>query len=161
MKLMYDTIVIEGIDKTGKDILTNYLRVLSNNKYCCYSRGVISDTAYEMIYGRTVHQREITDNVFSVLLTANEDDLKVRFKLTKEPEIDIEQHLEVFRDVFYTMTVDKFSVEFNTSDMTPITIAKHILEIVDYINENSIKHPNLISKIKLTREYAPINNHKC
>lgn len=160
MKLMYDTIVIEGVDKTGKDTVTNYLRMLSNNKYCCYSRGVISDTVYEMIYGRTVNQREVTDNVFSVLLTADKDDLKVRFKLTKEPEIDIDKHLDVFMDVFYTMTVGKFSIEFNTSEMTPFTIAKNILEIVDYINENEIKHPNQISKIKMSRDYAPIDNYK-
>ena len=38
-----DTIVIEGVDKTGKDTLLKYIDMIGNHRYAIYTRGNISN----------------------------------------------------------------------------------------------------------------------
>lgn len=134
MKLKIDTIVIEGVDKTGKDILADYISLLSNYRYSVKARGVISQSVYEILFHRKQYERECDDHTLYVLLDADIEDLNVRFEITNEPDIDIEQHLDAFREAFNTMTIGKYNLMFNSSLMTPYKIAKAILEYVDELN---------------------------
>lgn len=133
-KLKYDTIILEGIDKTGKDTLIKYLASLGEYKYAIYQRGVISNNVYNNIYNRPMYEYNINKHALYVLLEADYDDLKIRFKINNEPNIDIPLHLEKFSEIFYEMTEGCPRVTYNTSKMTPIDIAKDIIETIENLN---------------------------
>ena len=48
---MYN-IYLDGIDKCGKGSILPYIGPLSNYKYICNVRGVISQIAYSKLYNR-------------------------------------------------------------------------------------------------------------
>ena len=50
--MIHINIQIDGIDKTGKDLILQYVTRLSNHKYVIQSRGLISQIAYSKIYNR-------------------------------------------------------------------------------------------------------------
>lgn len=133
-KLKYDTIILEGIDKTGKDTLIKYLASLGEYKYAIYQRGVISNNVYNNIYNRPMYEYNINKHALYVLLEADYDDLKVRFKINNEPKIDIPLHLQKFSEIFYEMTEGCPRVTYNTSKMTPLDIAKDIIETIESLN---------------------------
>lgn len=137
-KFKIDTIILEGVDKTGKDTLVQYIDKVCNHKYAVYQRGNISNNAYAKIFNRQTYNYNMSHNVLYVLLTANIEDLKIRFKITNEPNIDIKTHLEVFEDTFTEMTKGCYTAKYNTSELTPYKIAKSIVDLVDNINEQNI-----------------------
>ena len=51
-KLKIDTIILEGIDKTGKDTIQQYIYRLKKGRYAVYNRGNISNAAYDKIFNR-------------------------------------------------------------------------------------------------------------
>ena len=51
-KLRIDTIVLEGVDKTGKDTILKYIDIIGKHKYAVYQRGLISNATYSEIYNR-------------------------------------------------------------------------------------------------------------
>lgn len=134
-KFKIDTIILEGVDKTGKDTLVQYIDKVCNHKYAVYQRGNISNNAYAKIFNRQTYNYSMSHNTLYVLLTADVEDLKIRFKITNEPNIDIKTHLEVFEDTFTKMTKGCYSAKYNTSELTPYKIAKSIVDLVDNINE--------------------------
>ena len=134
---MIDTIFIEGVDKTGKDLIVKYINELSNFKYVTHARGCISNVVYDLIYERD-NDMEYTldDHTLYVLLDAETEDLEVRFKITNEPEIkDLNTHRILFNTVFRNMTDGYHHLKFNTSDITPYKISKMILDYLKNINE--------------------------
>lgn len=134
--LKYDTIIIEGVDKTGKDILRYYLDKIGNHKYAVYERGCLSNIAYTKIYNRPNNYKYVfNDNVLYILLTADLEDLKIRFKYTNEPNIDIEKNQIIFKETFYEILKNKKTLEFNTSVKTPYIIAKEIIEYITNLNK--------------------------
>ena len=137
-KFKIDTIILEGVDKTGKDTLVQYIDKVCNHKYAVYQRGNISNNAYAKIFNRQTYNYNMSHNALYVLLTADVEDLKIRFKITNEPNIDIKTHLEVFEDTFTEMTKDCCTAKYNTSELTPYKIAKSIVDLVDNINEQNI-----------------------
>ena len=137
-KFKIDTIILEGVDKTGKDTLVQYIDKICNHKYAVYQRGNISNNAYAKIFNRKIYNYNMYHNVLYVLLTADIEDLKIRFKITNEPNIDIKTHLEVFEDTFTEMTKGCYTVKYNTSELTPYKIAKSIVDLVDNINEQNL-----------------------
>ena len=137
-KLKIDTIILEGVDKTGKDTLVQYIDKVCNHKYAVYQRGNISNNAYAKIFNRQTYNYSMSHNALYVLLTADVEDLKIRFKITNEPNIDIKTHLEVFEDTFTKMTKGCYTAKYNTSELTPYKIAKTIVDLVDNINGQNI-----------------------
>ena len=137
-KFKIDTIILEGVDKTGKDTLVQYIDKVCNHKYAVYQRGNISNNAYAKIFNRQTYNYSMSHNALYVLLTADVEDLKIRFKITNEPNIDIKTHLEVFEDTFAEMTKGCYASKYNTSELTPYKIAKSIVDLVDNINGQNI-----------------------
>lgn len=132
-------IIVEGVDKTGKDLICKYLIRLSNFKYEVHSRGVISNEVYDILYAREGYERVLDKDTMYVLLDADKDDLDIRFKITNEPEIkNLNTHRILFKTIFDRMMIDNehdYHLEFNTSRLTPYMIAKKILRDVEEINE--------------------------
>lgn len=135
-------IFIDGIDKTGKDLISDYVTRLSNFKYEVKVRGVLSHLIYNEIYDRQIDygtQEELFadyKNSLYVHLTCNKEDWIVRCKTTNEPLI----HYETNRDMFAKYWSDykksgNLSLEFNTSEKTPYKIALEIIEFLDNYNE--------------------------
>lgn len=134
MDIHIDQIYIEGIDKTGKDSLMNILACLSNNKYEINVRGHISNQIYAKLYDRPYNYlRELSQNVVYVYLYADIEDLLIRHKLTKEPYIDIDKHLQAFDNYFKTHKLNHLLV-YNTSHITLYDIAKDVIKYIDKLN---------------------------
>ena len=49
---MFTNICIEGIDKSGKGIVAEYIKRLSNHKYTVSDRGIISEITYSNMFNR-------------------------------------------------------------------------------------------------------------
>lgn len=135
---MIDTIYIEGVDKTGKDLIVKYINELSNFKYVTHARGAISNEVYDLLYERNNDMKyTLDDHTLYVLLDADNEDLDIRFKITGEKEIkDLNTHRILFNTVFRNMTDGYHHLMFNTSRLTPYMIAKKILMNVEEINFN-------------------------
>jgi hypothetical protein len=136
MKLKIDTIVLEGIDKTGKDTIQQYIYRFYKGRYAVYNRGNISNAAYDKIFNRNEYiDRDLPTNFLYVLLTVEPHDLKIRFEMTNEPKLDnLDLHDKVFRDVFYKMTENHHRLEFDTTNTTAYNIAKEIINYCDKVN---------------------------
>ena len=134
-KLKIDTIILEGIDKTGKDTIQQYIYRLKKGRYAVYNRGNISNAAYDKIFNRNEYiDRDLPNNFLYILLTVDPEDLKIRFEINNEPEIDREYHAKVFYETFYRLTEGHYRLEFNTSELTAYNIAKQVIEYCDNIN---------------------------
>lgn len=136
-KLKYYTIVLEGIDKCGKDTIGKYLFALDGGKYLHITRGIMSVIAYNKLYNRDFDY-DLSDerrNVF-VNLLCDEEDWKIRCKITNEPKIDYKQNCEAFE---YAKNVlkeaDCFVIDINTSEMSIYDAATMILNFMEELNE--------------------------
>ena len=93
-----------------------------------------SNTVYAKLFNREKLDRTLNKNCLYVLLTADIEDLNIRFAMNNEPAIDKEKHIQEFHDTFYEMTEGFHRLEFNTSEYTAFKIAKQIIEYCDNIN---------------------------
>lgn len=124
---------IDGVDKTGKDMLVKYITRMSNHKYVIQARGLVSQIAYSKIYGRN-YEYDLRDykNDVIILLTGDIEDLKIRHKITNEPKIDIERDLKVFGEVAEDLSKKGLTVyQANTSHLTPYEVAQKVIEAVE------------------------------
>lgn len=128
-------ITVDGVDKTGKDLLVKYIVQLSNHKYVIQARGIISQIAYSKIYGRNYeYDLEPYKNDIIIYLVGDLEDLKIRHKITNEPKIDIERDIEIFNQTAKDLHHKGLTIlRVNTSKFTPYEIAKNI---VKYLEEN-------------------------
>lgn len=132
---MISRIEIEGVDKTGKDLIAGYIDRLSNRRYVINARGLLSMMVYSDIYNRGYnYENELKDNknTLVVYLTAEKEDLEIRHKLSNEPKIDIDRDLRVFED--YAEVFEKAGItvlKCNTSHMTPYNVAKFVLSFIE------------------------------
>lgn len=135
--MKYDTIVLEGIDKTGKDTILRYICELSNYKYLVQSRGILSQIAYSQLYTRD-YEYQVKDrynNVLFVYLTVDREDWNIRCNMTNEPVISYDDNTKVFNDVVYKYRDYINIIKFDTSKKTPYQIAKKIVEYMNELNE--------------------------
>lgn len=135
-KLQYHTIVVDGIDKTGKDTVNNYLYYLGKAKYLHHVRGIMSMIAYDKLYFRNT-EYELSQHKYEVYiyLYADEDDWNIRCKMTNEPVINYNSNITVFEYAKNKLIQNDIIVlEYNTSCMTPIQIAKNILKEMEKLN---------------------------
>lgn len=128
-------IFIEGVDKTGKDTLLYYLNQYTNYEHYISARGPISTMVYAEKFGRKPlnfdYLRLIKEEVMFVLLTSEEKDLSIRFKMTHEPQIDVIRDAALFNKYFDKMK--KYGVKcvtYNTSYMTPTQICMSIQNVL-------------------------------
>lgn len=128
--MIHTNIQIDGVDKTGKDLILKYVVMLSNHKYVIQSRGLLSQMAYSKIYDRPYsYSFEDYPNTLFIYLTGELEDLTIRHKLTDEPKINIEKDMQAFEEIVST---NKNLVHtFNTSKETPYNIAKQIIALAE------------------------------
>lgn len=128
-------IEIDGVDKTGKDLISSYVDKMSNHRYVVGPRGILSMITYNEIYNRGydyTKELEHSRNNLIVYLYAEKEDLEIRHKLSREPKIDIERDLLMFGSKAKELDDKGFNVlYFNTSKSTPYVIAKQILEYME------------------------------
>lgn len=132
-------IVIEGVDKTGKDLLAKYIVYLSNHKYVLQVRGILTQISYSEIYNRPYeYDLDIYKNDVIVYLTGDIDDLWLRHKITNEPKIDLEKDIKVFnKNLELLKNKDIKVLELDTSHHTPYENAKKVIEFMEGLeNEN-------------------------
>jgi len=130
----YYEVEIDGVDKTGKDLLTSYLALLSNHRFSINTRGIITQIAYSRKYNRNYEYNlsSLSKNKIIILLTAEVEDLKVRCKITNEKEFSIKEDLKLFDDIANELLSQGFKVyKFNTSFETPYEIIKRVISLID------------------------------
>lgn len=134
--MKYYNIFIDGIDKAGKDLISYYVIHLSNFKYIVNGRGILSQLAYSKLYNRNdTYDLTQQENIVNVYLEVNKDDWLLRCKKTNEPAIDYEKNVEAFQYAINILNKASNIICFNTSQETPYTIAKHIVNYVDGLNK--------------------------
>lgn len=135
-------IFIDGVDKTGKDILSDYITRLSKFKYEVKVRGVISHLVYNEIFDRNINYGTAEElfadykNSLYICLTCDKEDWIVRCKMTNEPLIHYKTHNEMFNKYWNEYKKSgNLNLEFNTSEKTPYQIANEVIEFLDNYNE--------------------------
>lgn len=124
-------IEIEGIDKSGKDILVSYLCKLTNYKYVAHSRGLLSNMVYSDKYKKSYNYDLIYKPII-VYLDVDEEDRQVRCKLTNEPPIDANLDRNLFQKHIKILKSKGFTIlYYNTSETTPYKIAKDIINKIE------------------------------
>lgn len=107
-------IIIDGIDRTGKDSIRRLLVKYSDGKYLVFVRGIISQIAYSRIYKRNIDEKyffELAKNFAAagcifLYLKSYKDLIAQRIKDTDEKDInenDIELHQAEFEKVVFDM----------------------------------------------------------
>lgn len=133
----FTNICIDGIDKSGKNIVAEYIKQLSNHKYTVFDRGVISEITYSRLFGRnqTFDIAPYKRFVFINLLV-DEEDWKIRCKMTNEPKIDYVKNVEAFNETISQFKQNEYIVlKFNTSQLTPYAIAKAVIKFMEEMNQ--------------------------
>lgn len=131
MQVKGHLIEIEGIDKTGKNLLQEYIVKLSNYKYIVHPRGILSALMYSNKYQRN-YDYEFNYKPIIVYLDVDEPDRQIRCEINNEPAISalmdrllFEQSLEQLQQEGYTI------LKYNTSVMTPYAIAKDVISKIE------------------------------
>lgn len=134
-------VFVEGIDKTGKDTLVRYINELTSYKHCVLTRGPISTSAYAYKFKRQYDDsyiKSLKDSLI-IYLTADTEDLNIRFKLTNEPEINKDEDKKLFDNTITALRI-KYGLnikKINTSCYTPYTIAKAIKNYIEEEEKNA------------------------
>lgn len=122
---------IEGIDKTGKDLIRQYITILSNYKYVVRARGILSNMVYAEKYGRN-YDYSLMYRPIIVYLDADEEDRRVRCILTNEPNINADADKRLFNKYKTKLRESGITIyEFNTTHQTPYQIATQVLELIE------------------------------
>lgn len=135
-------IIIEGIDKTGKDLLVQYIQQLSNYKYTPYSRGIVSLMSYTHKYNRKYEydlESIITKNWVFVYLDYDIDDIKIRHKITGHNYEELEDDYLLFEQNLAKIKKIGCPVyTYNVSQETYINIAKDIVKKLEELENGNI-----------------------
>lgn len=142
----YYCIEFEGIDKSGKELVGKYVDILGNHKYVLMDRGLMSNITYSRIFHRDFeYDVEQFRNWIFVCLTCDEEDWKIRCKLTNEPDIDYEYNVAEFNKTREMFEKNNFKVIYiNTSHVTPYDAAKYIISSIETLNsiETNVEDSN-------------------
>src|SRR5574344_1773270 len=111
-------IFIDGIDKTGKDLVKSYVYYLGKARYICIARGIISMRVYAKLYNRSYkYDAACKKNVLNVLLTVDKEDWEIRCKNTNEPLTDYDKETALFEEEAQALKKKEGCdvISFNTS----------------------------------------------
>lgn len=134
--LKYYNVYIDGIDKCGKDTIDSYITLLGNFKYLNKSRGMLTMLAYTKKFNRKYsYDLNSMKQSIHVLIDVDEEDWRIRCKLTNEKPIVYADDVKLFNEAFEILKNNGYQVyRFNSSKQTPYTIAKTIIDILDELN---------------------------
>lgn len=131
MKLNNYIIDIEGIDKTGKNLLMKYINQLSNYKYITHPRGILSHMVYAEKFNRG-YDYELSYRPIIIYLDADEEDRQIRCKITNEPYIDANADRLLFNKYIQILQKNGIIVlRYNTTEKTPYSIAKEVIDLIE------------------------------
>lgn len=138
-QLKYYKIFIDGIDKSGKDTVCDYITFLGKFKYLNKARGVMTMIVYAKKFNRqfSYDKENLTDEI-NVLLDVDKEDWDARCKINNEAKIDYELDTSLFNDAYNELKGKTHLLRFNTSKETAYTIAKKILQYADTLNKERI-----------------------
>ena len=133
---MFTNICIEGIDKSGKGIVAEYIKRLSNHKYTVFDRGIISEITYSNMFNRNYKfDIEPYKKFVFVYLTVQKEDWDIRCKLTNENKIDFYENLDNFNKTVCQLKNNGFHIiDFSTTEKTPYTIAIEVIKLMEKLN---------------------------
>jgi thymidylate kinase len=98
-------IFFEGVDCVGKTTIMQAFNKITNYKYLCFDRGVVSYLAYADIYKRKIDYPQIMSNSASCFLVAyiSCDDLIIKRRIWKTGHemFDIQQHKKAFEKALW------------------------------------------------------------
>lgn len=142
-KLKYYQIVLDGIDKSGKDIIAKYIFNLDKRLYAI-ARGYPTMVAYAKKFKRNCIYPYPNKDIIYIYCTVDKEDWKIRCLTTNEPKINYEEDSKYFDDVFEDLNNKGYiTFEINTSYITPYVAAKRIINFVHYLN-GEIKNEDYI-----------------
>lgn len=129
-------IFLDGIDKTGKDLIRSYIFYLGKGRYICVARGIASMRVYAKLYDRPYEYDDSTQmDVVNVLLSVDKEDWEIRCKAANETLTDYDREKRLFEEEFIKLEDKGYHVlRFNTSKFTPYAIAKCIIRYMETIN---------------------------
>jgi thymidylate kinase len=128
---MIRTVILEGVDRTGKDSIRHEIVKQSNGKIVVMCRSYISQIVYSRIYNRNINEQEYYNLIEKTkeigyeyyILTADYQVLLERFKATNELMIDIKRDLTAFENIAKELNIKLIDTSFKT----PNELAKEIL----------------------------------
>lgn len=133
-RLKYYTVVIDGIDKTGKDTIAAYVWRLEKTLNVLV-RGWPSLEAYNRKFERNVIYDLPPRRVLYVHLDVDKTDWEIRCKLTNEPPIDFAKDSKLFDDAFDILNEKGYHTLYaNTSHASPYEIAMRIINEIQTLN---------------------------
>lgn len=134
--LKYYKIFIDGIDKSGKDTVCDYITFLGNFKYLNKPRGIMTMIAYAKKFDRQFsYSKENLKDEINVLLDVDKEDWTARCKINKEAMINYDIDTSLFNAAYNELQGKTHLLRFNTSNETAYTIAKKILDYADRLNK--------------------------
>lgn len=133
-------IEIEGHDKNGKDTIHKYIEQLGGYKYTLNVRGLLTQLVYNDKFSRN-NEYLMTYKPLIILLSADETDVEIRCRMTKEPKINSKKDTEVYE--FYANKLETLNAaviwRYNTSEQTPYKIGQDIVKRLEEINPKEFK----------------------
>ena len=121
-------IEIEGVDKAGKDTIGPYITTITNYAYAVNCRGALTQVVYNDKFHRN-HDYVMLYKPLVVFLDVSNDDHQIRCAISHEPKININKDREAYYR--YIEEFEKLGItvlKFNTSEKTPMQIAKEVNE---------------------------------
>jgi len=138
--LDYYTVILDGIDKCGKDTIAKYVWELDRrlNVFC---RGWPSLVVYAKKYSRDCKYSLPYKNALYVHLTVDKADWQIRCNLHNEPTINYYDDSNLFEQAFEFLQNTNYKiVKYNTSDMTAYQIAEQIVKTIHNLNKGVVNN---------------------
>lgn len=133
-KMKYYTVVLDGIDKTGKDTIAGFIWRL-DKRLNILVRGWPSLVVYNEKFKRNTDYAMPYKDALYVHLLVDEEDWKIRCSMTNEKKIDYEADSKMFDSAFNILDNYGYKVmTANTSRITPYQIAQAIVEVIKQLN---------------------------
>ena len=131
---MYN-IVLDGIDKSGKDVLAKYIWQL-DRRLNIQVRGWPSQVVYAEKYQRNCTYALPDKMSLYVHVNVDFEDWKLRCIMTNEPKTSYKDDSLGFDNVFAMLKENNYyTVEVNTSRQSMYEIAKYIVNVVKSYNK--------------------------
>lgn len=146
---MITNVVIEGVDRVGKNSIGSYIDRLSNRLLPIGNRNVLSTIVYAKKYGRDIDPDYLecminnykNSGTLTILLIADVNDLKLRGEITGEQDVDYNMDQQMFMEEA-SMLLSDYNISllmYNTTVLTPYKIATDIVKYVKEQNDMEIK----------------------
>ena len=134
-KLKVYTVIIDGIDKSGKDTIAKYVWYI-DKRLNVFVRGWPSLVVYAKKFNRQCEYELPYKDVLYVHCYVDKNDWLIRCNITNESKINYDNDTQMFFDAFNVLNNNNYYImNFNTTELTPYIIAKQIVNKINELNE--------------------------